>query len=385
MAGRTLLYALLLSVFLIPEKGFSVVKHVYFIVNPVSNNGEGRKAWESIQGAVNQYFTAIGSQGQATAQQNPTFEVAFTGHAGHGTTLATEALQNWQNQNHLPGDQLLIVAVGGDGTIHEVVQGLENQQEQVVIGVLPVGTGNDIARSLGLRGRDLMYALRVLVHGVVMSFGAYRIRACNKETCEEQTVLAVDEFDLGIATGATHIKNDHDSGERPSRLMKLTPRAMVYPVASISSSFGWDAPMVRCTIDGGNPFHIPLNIIAGGTGTTIGGGVSLFNGMAPDNPQGTLVFSQGRSSALWVLAQMVIQGLLNWSGLQQQSFTELTIEHESGQQPVDVQIDGDISMQTPAHITWLAGIFRFLRAPRRGEPGYDYMSFEDRMDDLGSL
>src|SRR3954469_1949563 len=44
----------------------------------------------------------------------------------------------------------LIVAAGGDGTLNEVVNGVAASADRVRVGVLPLGTGNDFARSLGL-------------------------------------------------------------------------------------------------------------------------------------------------------------------------------------------------------------------------------------------
>ena len=44
----------------------------------------------------------------------------------------------------------LIIAAGGDGTLNEVVNGIGKKSSGVQIGLLPLGTGNDFARSLGL-------------------------------------------------------------------------------------------------------------------------------------------------------------------------------------------------------------------------------------------
>ncbi len=44
----------------------------------------------------------------------------------------------------------IIVAVGGDGTLHNVVNGVAKAEEKCIVGVLPFGTCNDVARSLGI-------------------------------------------------------------------------------------------------------------------------------------------------------------------------------------------------------------------------------------------
>lgn len=65
--------------------------------------------------------------------------------------------------NGLPGDAVA-VAVGGDGTIHEVAAACAGTER--VMGVLPLGTGNDYVKALGISG-DLREALGVLVDGTV--------------------------------------------------------------------------------------------------------------------------------------------------------------------------------------------------------------------------
>ena len=63
-------------------------------------------------------------------------------------------------------DEALVVAVGGDGTVHEVAAACVGTER--VMGVLPVGSGNDYVKALGI-GTDLGRALEVVVGGVVRS------------------------------------------------------------------------------------------------------------------------------------------------------------------------------------------------------------------------
>lgn len=374
MTGRFFyLYALLLFVFLIPKNGFAVIRHACFIVNPASNNGQGARVWKRIQRDVNRYFTAVGSQDQAAAQVQATFEVFFTEHAGHATELAAQASFNWQLEQE---GLLLIVAVGGDGTVHEVVQGLESQP-QVVFGVIPAGEGNDIARTLQLR--NPMHALRTLVYGIAMPFGAYKIAGCERGSCERKTVLAVSEFGLGVTTLMTKKKNDHDSGERPSRLLRYLPGSVAYSMLAVSSAMTWDTPTVRCSINR-ERFSIPLNLLVAGTGSRIGGGVALFNDMTPYSCHGQMLFSQQRTNPFWTLIQMTMEKFLNWSGLQRFCFTQLDIEHEN-ETPLSIQVDGDVLLQTPAQITWLQAVFQFMRPPEYGELGRALMDLDEAGDD----
>lgn len=66
----------------------------------------------------------------------------YTEYAGHAIELALQAASNSD----------YVIAVGGDGTMNEVVNGvLMSGSKTVVTGLLPCGTGNDFARSIGMR------------------------------------------------------------------------------------------------------------------------------------------------------------------------------------------------------------------------------------------
>jgi len=57
--------------------------------------------------------------------------------------------EKWSRQAARGGRQY-IVAAGGDGTLNEVVNGVARTRHKPCIGILPLGTGNDFARTLGL-------------------------------------------------------------------------------------------------------------------------------------------------------------------------------------------------------------------------------------------
>lgn len=73
------------------------------------------------------------------------FELAFTQHAGHAVNLARTAMAD---------GYLFVVAVGGDGTVHEVVNGMMGESGPrnpgAVLGVVPAGSGCDFVRTFGL-------------------------------------------------------------------------------------------------------------------------------------------------------------------------------------------------------------------------------------------
>jgi YegS/Rv2252/BmrU family lipid kinase len=71
-------------------------------------------------------------------------DVSVTNHAGHAIDLAREAAR---------GGRELVVAVGGDGTLHEVANGVLEASARTLVGYVGQGTGGDFRRTLGLEHR----------------------------------------------------------------------------------------------------------------------------------------------------------------------------------------------------------------------------------------
>lgn len=80
-------------------------------------------------------------------------EVVFTQRAGHATELAKEALGRGAD---------IVVASGGDGTVNEVACAMVNTG--IPMGILPAGSGNGLARSLGI-SMSYALALRTIIRG----------------------------------------------------------------------------------------------------------------------------------------------------------------------------------------------------------------------------
>lgn len=103
-------------------------RKVLFIINKFS--GTGYKP--SVEGKIIQACSALKYE----------CSIEFTTSRGHATTLAKMAVKNNFD---------CVFAVGGDGTVNEVAQGLMNSS--VAMGILPKGSGNGLARHLGVSTR----------------------------------------------------------------------------------------------------------------------------------------------------------------------------------------------------------------------------------------
>ncbi|MGD8791055.1 MAG: acylglycerol kinase family protein, partial [Anaerolineae bacterium] len=117
------------------------------VVNPIAGRGAGEK----LSPRVEEMLRDLGLS----------FEMAHTEGPGHAVALAREAA--------LQGREV-VVAMGGDGTVNEVLNGmmqaLRPGETQVgpALAVLPIGTGNDFAFGAGL-SLDLEVACRAVVRG----------------------------------------------------------------------------------------------------------------------------------------------------------------------------------------------------------------------------
>lgn len=92
-------------------------------------------------------------------------EAAMAVLAGHGDVARFDTTDAGDLDAVLDeaGERTLVV-VGGDGSLHTVVERLHRRQEDRVIGLIPAGTGNDLARGVGLP-LDPSAAARIVVEG----------------------------------------------------------------------------------------------------------------------------------------------------------------------------------------------------------------------------
>lgn len=98
----------------------------YIIVNPVSKSGNGQKIWETLVPILKQ-------------MQIP-YETYFTQGSGHASEIAS-GLTKGLTQS------IKLIVVGGDGTVNEVLQGIQDFT-QTSVGYIPTGSSNDLARDL---------------------------------------------------------------------------------------------------------------------------------------------------------------------------------------------------------------------------------------------
>lgn len=100
---------------------------LYLIVNLKSRSGYAKIIWKQVK--------------KTLIEQNIKYNVYFTEYKGHATTLARDITG--------ANAQMKLVVLGGDGTVNEVIEGIEHF-DKVILGYIPTGSSNDFARSLQL-------------------------------------------------------------------------------------------------------------------------------------------------------------------------------------------------------------------------------------------
>lgn len=201
---------------------------------------------------------------------------------GHARKLLQPLLDELQarrvdfemHQTSCPGQALdlaractspVVVSVGGDGTLNEIINGLSGKQR--AIGIIPAGSGNDFIKSLGIP-KGLGEALDVVLGSSIRSVDAGVI-TCTSSAPEGRTVEARERmFINGVGVG-------FDAAVAAKmRTIKYLGGTAVYVMAVLQTLGKFEAPRFQITIDRVERSSCNL-LIAIGNGRCAGGGFYL--------------------------------------------------------------------------------------------------------------
>jgi YegS/Rv2252/BmrU family lipid kinase len=130
----------------------TLARHAYIILNPAAGRGAALHAKDPVA--------------RAFRHQGWTVEIVETERPGHATTLAEAAAR---------AGARCVVAVGGDGAVHEVANGLIAARSDASLGVVPIGSGNDFAKLAGVYRHSVSRAVARLATAVVRHFDAGQV------------------------------------------------------------------------------------------------------------------------------------------------------------------------------------------------------------------
>jgi diacylglycerol kinase (ATP) len=221
---------------------------VYVVFNPQSGKGRGA-------GLVQPFLSALRAAGVDRVEH------ALTEKAGDEHTLAADALARGYRR---------IVAVGGDGTWSNVANAILRAGSSAQLGLVPAGTGCDLAKSLDIPGRDLVACARIVAAGHVRTIDVGRI--------EDRFFLNVTGFGFDIA------------------VIEMTWRVrwlgghLLYLYCALSQLFAFPGFPVHVQSDGAPPARLDLLMLVIANARVFGGGFRI----APDAD-----LADGHLDAVW--------------------------------------------------------------------------------------
>lgn len=115
----------------------------HFIINPNSRSGKGGLIWNQLEDTLK--------------KQKIEFQAHFTEYRGHAAQISQKLSSTASKE-----DPVTLIAVGGDGTIQEVLSGVSDLST-ILFGYIPTGSGNDFCRSMNIP-RDPQKALEQILN-----------------------------------------------------------------------------------------------------------------------------------------------------------------------------------------------------------------------------
>ncbi|MDT2752640.1 diacylglycerol/lipid kinase family protein [Enterococcus thailandicus] len=175
--------------------------HYHLLINRAAGSGNGQKVADKMLPIFDQY--------------RATYSVYYSEYPGHDAELAEQlakaTLVPWitENQETLTTFPLLVI-VGGDGTLHQVLNTFYQLDLEFPVAYVPAGSGNDFARGIGL-SRNTEQAVTNLLNTT-------EPQEINLLTYQEQVTdtkgVLVNNLGIGLDAAIVHATNHSATKER---------------------------------------------------------------------------------------------------------------------------------------------------------------------------
>ncbi|MDT2739391.1 MULTISPECIES: diacylglycerol kinase family protein [Enterococcus] len=171
--------------------------HYILLINQVSGNGNGKKTGAIIQNLLD--------------EQKMSYESYYTEYAGHEAELAKELanskLIGWNAEIKADyADKLypLLVVIGGDGTLHQVLNQFYRMDKEIPVSYIPGGSGNDFARGINLPKdpQKAFWAIQRAKEPQIINTLTY------EEKIQTETGLAINNIGIGLDAAIVAATND---------------------------------------------------------------------------------------------------------------------------------------------------------------------------------
>lgn len=248
---------------------------VAVVVNPVAGGGRMKREWPALRQALERRFGPVA--------------VRETDAAGDAAVLACRAAAEGAG---------LVIAAGGDGTVSETVDGLLSAaaggKATAALGILPIGTGSDLARGLGITGSP-----EEIVARIADSAGR-RLDAGRVSFVDDHGALHSRHFiniaSLGLSGPTDRAVNAAKSGG------KMSGKA-VFLFHTVRELIRYRFQEVRVTVDDQPPVEARIALVACANGRFFGGGMMIAPDATPEDGELEIVIVRG-TSKLALLADL---------------------------------------------------------------------------------
>jgi len=290
------------------------------IVNPTAGGGRVRRVWPRLLSRLLDVTDSL--------------SVRWTPAPGAATTLTRQALKNGADR---------IVAVGGDGTVHEVVNGFFEGQTPIapaaVLAVVACGTGSDFRRTLG--APTAVDAVDQLQRPRIAPLDVLRV---------EHAVA-----NRGVTRYAINIVSAGLSGtvvRRFSRRQRLIPPRLHYLGATLRALATNRPARVRLTLDGRPLPPARVRLVAAANGHTFAAGLPIAPAATPrDGLLDLIVLRDVPAPALLRHAHRFYRGTHTaLAGVEASRGHRLTIEPLDPHRPVWTEADGEALGRLPMSV-----------------------------------
>jgi YegS/Rv2252/BmrU family lipid kinase len=299
------------------------------IVNPRSGGGLSAKRWARVVGPLTD---GLGL-----------FDTRFTEAPGHARTIAHDEAK---------AGRRLVVALGGDGTISEVADGLVQAGGQAELGIIPRGTGGDFRRTLGIDS-ELFAAASHVRNSKARKVDVGRIRYvahAGGETTHHFVNVASFGFSSVVARRANN--SSKRLGGRVSFLAAVVRSLLTYDNADVTVS-----------VDGGQARRMTVLLAAVGNGRFFGGGMKICPEAKLDDGSFDLVAvgDLGRLEVLAKIHRIYAGDHLSMREVHSVRCRHLRVAPADAGKEIPVEVDGETPGRLPASFEMLEGALR-LRA-----------------------
>lgn len=180
------------------------MKEYYIIVNPHSSGSKAIKLWPNIK--------------EMLEKEDFDFEYELTKGKMDAYNITIEAIKKGYRK---------IISVGGDGTANEVINGIFNQNyvntKDIIIGIIPTGTGNDWGKTIGIPN-DYLQAINIIKKGSIFTQDIGKVLYYENNEKKERYFINIAGmfFDAEVVKNTNISKDKNKSGTFSYLLNLLT-------------------------------------------------------------------------------------------------------------------------------------------------------------------